>query len=65
MSATIGKTAGNLWHYLDQHQSSSPSKIAKEMGLSKNDLQRAIGWLAREEKIIIEVNGRTETISLK
>ena len=65
MTETIGKVAGKLWAYLDENESASPSKIAKEINISKNELQRAIGWLAREEKIAIEVDGRVEILSLK
>ena len=65
MSTMIGEAAGKLWLFLEKNGASSPSKIEKETGLSKNDLQRAIGWLAKEDKILIEVSGRTETLSLK
>lgn len=65
MSESIGKAAGQIWTFLDANGPSSPSKIAKEVEASKTDLQRAIGWLAKEEKIEIEVNGRVETLSLK
>ena len=65
MSTNIGEAAGKLWTFLNNNGASSPSKIEKEVNLSKNDLQRAIGWLAKEDKITIEVNGRSETVSLK
>lgn len=65
MSTTIGEAAGKLWSFLNENGASSPSKIEKEAGLSKNDLQRAIGWLAKEDKLLIETNGRAETLSLK
>jgi len=65
MSKAIGTVAGKLWAYLDENESASPSRIAKEIGVSINELQRAIGWLAREEKIAIEVDGRIEILSLK
>jgi len=65
MSANIGETAGKLWAFLNEHGPSSPSKIEKETDISKTDLQRAIGWLSKEDKLLIEVNGRTETLSLK
>jgi predicted RNA-binding protein (virulence factor B family) len=61
----IGEAAGKLWGFLEKHGPSSPSKIERESGISKTDLQRAIGWLAKEDKINIEVNGRMETLSLK
>ena len=65
MSESIGQVAGKIWDFLNNNESASPSKIAKEINASKNELQRAIGWLAREEKIVIKVNGRAEILSLK
>ena len=64
MSETIGQAAGKIWKYLDENGAASVNKITNDTGLNKNDVQRALGWLAREEKIAIEANGRTETISL-
>ena len=65
MIETIGTAAGKIWTFLESSEPASVNKIATETGISKNDIQRAIGWLAREEKISIEQKGRTETISLK
>lgn len=61
----IGESAGKVWEYLDQNGPSSVSKIAAETGITKNDMQRAIGWLSKEDKLIVEMRGRTETLSLK
>ena len=61
----IGDAAGKVWEYLDQNGSASVTKITNETGISKNDIQRAIGWLLKEDKLSIEVAGRTETVSLK
>ncbi|MEI7997519.1 MAG: winged helix-turn-helix domain-containing protein [Methylococcaceae bacterium] len=61
----IGDAAGKVWEYLDQNGSASVTKITNETGISKNDIQRAIGWLLKEDKLTIEVVGRTETVSLK
>lgn len=65
MSNKIGEAAGKIWHYLDKNGPASVSKVTSETGLNKNDIQRAIGWLAKEGKLSIEINGRTETLSLK
>ena len=65
MLETIGSAAGKIWQYLDQNGSASVTKITNETGINKNDVQRAIGWLLKEDKLSIEVVGRTETISLK
>jgi predicted HTH transcriptional regulator len=61
----IGDAAGKIWQYLDQNGAASVTKITNETGINKNDVQRAIGWLLKEDKLSIEVIGRTETLSLK
>jgi hypothetical protein len=65
MSHNIGEAAGKVWTYLDKNGPASVSKITTETGLNKNDIQRAIGWLLKEDKLAIEMVGRAETLSLK
>ena len=65
MASSIGDSAGLLWKYLDKNGESSVNKITKETKLDAKNVQRAIGWLAKEGKLSIEMVGRTETISLK
>ncbi|MEF3074654.1 winged helix-turn-helix domain-containing protein [Methylobacter sp. Wu1] len=65
MSYTIGEAAGKIWRYLDENGPASVTKVTSETGISKNDIQRAIGWLAKEDKLSIEMKGRAETLSLK
>ena len=65
MQNKIDDAAGQVCRYLDKNGSTSVSKITNETGLNKNDVQRAIGWLLKEDKLIIEAVGRTETLSLK
>jgi len=65
MSETIGNAAGKIWEYLDENGATSVSKVTKETGVSKNDVQRAIGWLAKEDKLNFVTEGRTELLSLK
>jgi hypothetical protein len=65
MLNTIGDSAGKIWQYLDQNGAASVTKITNETGINKNDVQRGIGWLLKEDKLTIEVVGRTETLSLK
>ena len=64
MANTIGTAAGKIWKFLHKNGPASCTKITTETGINKNDVQRALGWLAREEKIVIEQKGRVETISL-
>lgn len=65
MTSTIGATAGKVWEYLSNNGPSSVTKITDETQIISKDVQRAIGWLAKEDKLVIEVKGRNETVSLK
>ncbi|MBS4051421.1 winged helix-turn-helix domain-containing protein [Methylomonas rivi] len=65
MRDVIGDAAGKIWHYLNENGDASVSKITTETGLGKNEVQRAIGWLLKEDKLNIETIGRAETLSLK
>lgn len=65
MLELIGEAAGKVWEYLDKNGPSSVTKITTETGLNKTDIQRAIGWLSKEDKLTMELKGRTETLSLK
>lgn len=60
----IGLAAGKIWHCLERVGEASPSKLEAETGLNSKEVQRAIGWLAREGKLIIEREGRTEVFRL-
>ncbi|MFN3919760.1 MAG: winged helix-turn-helix domain-containing protein [Methylohalobius sp.] len=60
----IGLAAGKIWHCLDRVGEASSSKLEAETGLNSKEVQRAIGWLAREGKLIIERDGRTEVFRL-
>lgn len=61
----IGDAAGLVWKYLEDVEKSTAAKMVSATGLKTNEVQRAIGWLAREEKIMIEHEGRSEYFSLK
>ncbi|NOQ65223.1 MAG: hypothetical protein GQ582_11990 [Methyloprofundus sp.] len=65
MSEAIGNLAGTVWKCLDENGPMSATKIITLTKLNKTEVQRAIGWLACEDKLDFEMNGRTETISLR
>lgn len=65
MTDTIGIAAGVIWQYLEQNGSASATKIGKDTDLDSKALHRAIGWLAKEDKLSFETKGRNEMISLK
>lgn len=60
----IGETAGLIWHTLDEQGPMTISKLVKSVDAPRDLVLQAIGWLAREHKLVIEENGRSKTISL-
>ena len=61
----IGETAGEVWHLLaDEREPISLAQLAKRIDQPRDVIMQAIGWLAREDKLVIEENGRTRYVSL-
>lgn len=50
----IGLNAGIVWRVLSDNVERTYDQLKKESGLSGRDLDAAIGWLAREDKIEFE-----------
>jgi Winged helix-turn-helix domain (DUF2582) len=63
--ALIGETAGVVWHTLSVHGPMSMAKLIKAVGQPRDVVMQAVGWLAREDKITIEEDGRTRIVSLR
>jgi hypothetical protein len=61
----IGKTAGEVWLFLSEKGPISIAKLVKAVDEPRDNVMQAIGWLAREDKLKIEEDGRTRVISLK
>jgi len=64
MDQVIGEAAGKVWDYLNGNGQASSSAIARKTGLPKGVADRAIGWLAREDKLAFERVKNTEMIRL-
>jgi hypothetical protein len=65
MVQLIGETAGKIWRYLNENGEANLSQLKKGLKADPNLTLQAIGWLAREDKLRIEKNGRYVTYSLK
>ena len=65
MITEIGITAGDIWHYLDEHGKSSLSQIAKGIDTDKERMLMSIGWLAREGHVIVDRTGSDYQIYLR
>ncbi len=54
MITEIGITAGDIWHYLDQHGKSSLANIVRGIDTERDRVLMSIGWLAREGHVIVD-----------
>ena len=64
MMNQIGHGAGAVWKYLTEHSEAKPTEIKKALKLTDEVLWMAIGWLAREDKIVFKGNGKALYVSL-
>ena len=64
---TIGVNAGVVWRHLDNNRRWEYTELKSATGLSDRDLNAAIGWLAREDKIQFETDrkGKKEYLFLE
>jgi len=60
MKEKIGNDAGNLWKVLDAEGVKSVKELKKATKLSDKEIYAAIGWLAREEKLIFHTDDETD-----
>ena len=54
MKEKIGTNAGIVWNTLTGQAAKSLKDVKKETKLTEKDLYAALGWLAREEKVLFE-----------
>jgi len=60
----IGETAGLIWHTLADEGPMSIAKLVKEIDAPRDLIMQGLGWLAREDKIIIEEEARSRVVAL-
>lgn len=60
----IGRSAGAVWKYLNEHSEAKPSEIKKALKLTDDVLWMAIGWLAREDKLVFKGNAKALQVCL-
>lgn len=63
ITAQIGENAGLIWNAL-QGGALTIKAIKKATKLKNDDLNLALGWLARENKISFEINEADTIITL-
>lgn len=53
----IGLTAGKIWNYLNtKNDFVNVLELKFQLKLTNTDLYLAIGWLAREDKVILHIS---------
>lgn len=61
----IGSTAGEVWETLAENGPMSMAKLVDTVGQPRATVFLALGWLAREDKVSIDEEGRTRVVSLR
>ena len=64
-SEEIGQMAGAIWHALNTRGERSLAQLKKEVSGKGPLFDWAIGWLAREDKVVITPTSRSFTVRLK
>ena len=65
MQEEIASTAGISWHALNDRAELSLAKLKKEVNGKTPVFDWAVGWLAREDKLVITKEKRSFRIQLK
>lgn len=58
VTAIIGTNAGKVWNVLKEKGPLTIDSIVRNTKLKSRDTDLAIGWLAREDKLVIDRDGR-------
>jgi hypothetical protein len=61
----IGETAGLVWKHLETNGPQKMTQLVKGIDAPRDTLMQALGWLAREDKISIDEDGRARVVSLR
>jgi len=54
MTEKIGTAAGKVWHFLKRNGAATATAISRGIGEDAATTHQAIGWLAREGKLVAE-----------
>jgi winged helix-turn-helix protein DUF2582 len=65
MHEEIGKVAGEIWHALNSKGELSLTQLKKDVKGKTPLFDWAVGWLAREDKIVIALEKRSFRVGLK
>ena len=64
VESIFGTKAGVVWEFLNSNGPSNIDNIVKATGMRRELVYAALGWLGRENKIVVERRGRAMVFSL-
>lgn len=65
IESIFGTKAGIVWRALNQNGPSNITHLVKTTSMSREEVFCALGWLGREDKIVMELKGREMIFSLR
>ena len=65
MITELGITAGDIWHFLDDHGRSTVSQLLGQLDKPRDTVLMSVGWLAREGHVTLEPEGSDYAIQLR
>ena len=65
MHERVGEVAGYIWRYLEEVGECSVSEAVKQADSPQSKAYMALGWLAKEDKIVFESDGRATRVRLQ
>jgi|WetSurMetagenome_2_1015567.scaffolds.fasta_scaffold00641_16 hypothetical protein len=65
VESVFGEKAGAIWRALNQNGPSNITNLVKATSMSREEIFSALGWLGREDKILLEQKGREMIFSLR
>ncbi len=66
MTATVGTLAGAVWSALNENGAMNAKDLKKAAKIKTDkDLFLALGWLLREDKLVVAEEDKVMTVTLK
>jgi hypothetical protein len=65
VESIFGMNAGIVWKALNKNGPSNIGDLLKATSMSREEVYGALGWLGRENKIVMDRRGRAMIFSLK
>ncbi len=61
----VGSIAGKIWKTLNDHGAMTANALVKTLKTNNNLVMMGIGWLLREDKLVVSKSGNTTKYNLK